>query len=117
MKSIFKWLFRLFPPGGGAGRRFLPVAGHIIRVVMENSHPRADGHGRPDREVHAGLVEPTITIKNFKVFNPPSFGGTPSSTFKEITLNTTGTLSRRVNCMSRSYGSTWRTGHRQKRGR
>jgi hypothetical protein len=31
-----------------------------------------------------GLTEPTVTIQNFKLYNPPDFGGTPFLDIREI---------------------------------
>jgi hypothetical protein len=35
-------------------------------------------------KITIGLVEPTVTIQNFKLFNPPDFGGTPFLDIREI---------------------------------
>ncbi|MEI6197526.1 MAG: hypothetical protein WCS42_24700, partial [Verrucomicrobiota bacterium] len=56
----------------------------IIRVVMENRIRAQTGMDAEIGKFTLGLVEPTITIKDFKLFNPPSFGGTPFLDIKEI---------------------------------
>lgn len=84
MKSIFKWLFRLFLLAVVLVVIFLLSLDTIIRVVMQNRIRAQTGMEAQIGKFTLGLLEPVITIKDFKLFNPPSFGGTPFLDIKEI---------------------------------
>jgi uncharacterized protein involved in outer membrane biogenesis len=84
MKWIFKWLFRLF---------ILAVVLVVIAVLSVNPLLKAltEKHIRNatgmDAEIGGfslGLIEPTVTIQNFKLYNSPDFGGTPFLDIREI---------------------------------
>ncbi len=76
MKFIFKWLFRLFILAVVLVVIFFLSLDTIIRLVMQNRIRAQTGMDAEIGKFSLGLVEPTITIKDFKLFNPPSFGGT-----------------------------------------
>jgi uncharacterized protein involved in outer membrane biogenesis len=88
MKFIFKWLFRLFI----AAIVLVVVAivvvllsyNSILRVAIEHSIRAQTGMDAEIGKFTLGLAEPTVTIKDFKLFNPPSFGGTPFLDIPEI---------------------------------
>ena len=84
MKWIFKWLLRLFLLVVVLVVIFFLSLDTIIRVVMENRIRAQTGMDAQIGKFTLGLVEPVITIKDFKLFNPPSFGGTPFLDIKEI---------------------------------
>jgi len=84
MKWFFKWLFRLLVLAVVLVVIFFLSLDTIIRVVMENRIRAQTGMDAQIGKFTLGLVEPTITIKDFKLFNPPSFGGTPFLDIKEI---------------------------------
>ncbi|MGA2802191.1 MAG: hypothetical protein ABSE97_07480 [Verrucomicrobiota bacterium] len=84
MKWIFKWLFRLF---------LLAVVLVVIAVLSVNplfkalteKHIRnATGMDAEIGRFSLGLIEPTVTIQNFKLYNPPDFGGTLFLDIREI---------------------------------
>ena len=56
----------------------------ILRVVIEHSIRAQTGMDAEIGKFTLGLAEPTVTIKDFKLFNPPSFGGTPFLDIPEI---------------------------------
>ena len=76
MKWIFKWLLRLFILAVVLVVIFFLSLDTIVRLVMQNRIRAQTGMGAEIGKFTLGLAEPTITIKNFKLFNPPSFGGT-----------------------------------------
>ena len=76
MKWIFKWLVRLFILAVVLVVIFFLSLDTIVRLVMQNRIRAQTGMGAEIGKFTLGLAEPTITIKNFKLFNPPSFGGT-----------------------------------------
>lgn len=84
MKFFFKWLFRLFLLAVVLVVIFFLSLDTIIRVVMENRIRAQTGMDAQIGKFTLGLVEPTITIKDFKLFNPPSFGGTLFLDIKEV---------------------------------
>jgi uncharacterized protein involved in outer membrane biogenesis len=76
MKWIFKWLLRLFILAVVLVVIFFLSLDTIVRLVMQKRIRAQTGMGAEIGKFTLGLAEPTITIKNFKLFNPPSFGGT-----------------------------------------
>ena len=76
MKWIFKWLVRLFILAVVLVVIFFLSLDTIVRLVMQKRIRAQTGMGAEIGKFTLGLAEPTITIKNFKLFNPPSFGGT-----------------------------------------
>jgi hypothetical protein len=84
MKFLFKWLFRLFLLLVVLIVIFFLSLDTILRVVLENRIRAQTGMDAQIGKFTLGLAEPTITIKDFKLFNPPSFGGTLFLDIKEI---------------------------------
>src|SRR5882724_1824179 len=76
IKFVFKWLLRLFILAVVLVVIFILSLDSILRVVMENRIRAQTGMDAEIGKFTLGLVEPTITIKDLKLFNPPSFGGT-----------------------------------------
>jgi uncharacterized protein involved in outer membrane biogenesis len=76
MKWIFKWLVRLFILAVVLVVVFFLSLDTIVRLVMENRIRAQTGMDAEIGKFSIGLATPTITIKDFKLFNPPSFGGT-----------------------------------------
>jgi hypothetical protein len=76
MKFIFKWLVRLFLLAVVLVVIFFLSLDTILRLVMQNRIRAQTGMDAEIGKFSIGLTEPTITIKDFKLFNPPSFGGT-----------------------------------------
>ena len=84
MKFIFKWLLRIVLLVVVLVVIFFLSLDTIIRVVMENRIRAQTGMDAQIGKFTLGLRKPTITIKDFKLFNPPSFGGTSFLDIKEI---------------------------------
>ncbi len=84
MKFIFKWLFRLFI----LAIVLLIVAvlsiDPILRVVIQNRIRAQTGMDAEIGKFSLGLVSPVITIKDFKLYNPPAYGGTLFLNIPEI---------------------------------
>ena len=84
MKRILKWFF-------GAVLLVIVLAvvlllslDTILRVVAENRIRAQTGMDVEIGKFHLGLLEPVVTIKDLKIHNPPSFGGTPFLNIPEI---------------------------------
>jgi len=108
MKWIFKWLFRLF---------LLAVV--LIVILLLSLQFDSPGSGsniasapRPAwtprlEDFRSGLTEPTVTIQNLKLYNPPSFGGTPFLDIPEIHVEyDRAALGEDMRFTSRSCAST-----------
>jgi hypothetical protein len=76
IKWIFKWLLRLFILGVVLIVIFFLSLNSILRVLIEHNIRKQTGMDAEIGSFQLGLTEPTITIENFKIYNPPSFGGT-----------------------------------------
>ena len=84
IKWIFKWLFRL---------AFLAVLlvvvlivslNSILRISIEHNIRAQTGMDAEIGRVEMGWTEPTFEIRDLKIYNPPSFGGTPFLDIPEI---------------------------------
>jgi uncharacterized protein involved in outer membrane biogenesis len=81
IKWIFKWLLRLFILAVVLIVILILSLDSIFRVMVEHNIRKQTGMDAEIGSFHVGLLEPVITIKNLKLYNPPDFGGT---TFLEI---------------------------------
>jgi len=84
MKTLLKWFF-------GLGLLLVVLAvilllslDTILRVVAENRIRAQTGMDAEIGKFHLGLLEPVVTIENLRIYNPPSFGGTPFLNIPEI---------------------------------
>jgi hypothetical protein len=84
MKWLFKWLFRLFLLAVVLIVILLLSLNSMVRVYMEHRIRAQTGMDAEIGKFSLGLVEPTVTIQNFKLYNPPEFGGTPFLDIREI---------------------------------
>jgi hypothetical protein len=84
MKTILKWFFGALLLLLVLVVAFLLSLDTILRVVAENRIRAQTGMHAEIGTFHLGLTEPVVTIKDFKVFNPPEFGGTPFLNIPEI---------------------------------
>jgi len=84
MKWLFKWLFRLFLLAVVLIVILLLSFNSMVRVYLEHRLRAQTGMDAEIGKITIGLVEPTVTIQNFKLFNPPDFGGTPFLDIREI---------------------------------
>ena len=84
MKWIFKWLFRLFLLAVVLIVILLLSLNSILRVWVEHRIRAQTGMAAEIGRFSLGLTEPTVTIQNLKLYNPPSFGGTPFLDISEI---------------------------------
>src|SRR5450759_603182 len=76
MKCLFKWLFRLFLLAVVSIVILLLSLNSILRVWVEHRIRAQTGMDAEIGRFSLGLTEPTVTIQNLKLYNPPSFGGT-----------------------------------------
>jgi uncharacterized protein involved in outer membrane biogenesis len=84
MKWIFKWLLRLFLLAIVLVVIFLLSLNSILRVLVEHNIRAQTGMDAEIGQFSLGLAEPTVTIQNLRLYNPPSFGGTPFLDIPEI---------------------------------
>ncbi len=84
IKWIFKWLLRLFILAVILIVGFFLSLNSILRVVIEHNIRAQTGMDAEIGRFKLGLLEPTIEIQNLKIYNPPSFGGTPFLDIPEI---------------------------------
>jgi len=84
MKWLFKWLFRLFLLAVVLIVILLLSFNSILRVWIEHRIRTQTGMDAEIGRFSLGLAEPTVTIQNFKLYNPPDFGGTPFLDIPEI---------------------------------
>src|SRR5665213_1199909 len=84
MKTFLKWFFGALLLVVVLAVVFLLSLDTILRVVVENRIRAQTGMDAEIGKFHLGLLEPVVTIKDLKIYNPPSFGGTPFLSIPEI---------------------------------
>ena len=84
MKWFLKWLFRLFLLAVVLIVLLLLSLNSILRVYVEHRIRAQTGMDAEIGQFSVGLIEPAVTIQNLKLYNPPSFGGTPFLDIPEI---------------------------------
>lgn len=84
MKFIFKWLFRLAVLVVALVVILLLARNAILRVYVEHQIHARTGMDAEIGRFSLGLAEPTVTIQNLRLYNPPDFAGTPFLDIPEI---------------------------------
>ncbi len=84
IKWLFKWLLRLAILVAVLVVVLLLARNAILRVYLEHQIHARTGMDAEIGSFSAGLAEPTITIRNFRLYNPPAFAGTPFLDIREI---------------------------------
>ena len=84
MKWIFKWLLRLFILAVVLVIIVLLSFNSIVRIFIEHQIRAQTGMDAEIGSFRLGITEPTVEIQNFKLYNPPSFGGAPFLDIPEI---------------------------------
>lgn len=84
IRWLFKWLFRLFFIAVVLVVVLLLSLNTILRVVIEHNIRAATNMDAEIGRFKLGLTEPTIEIQDLRIYNPPSFGGTPFLDIREI---------------------------------
>jgi len=86
MRWLLKWFLRLAIAAVVLAVIFLLSLNSLLRVWLEHQIRVRTGMDAEIGRFHLGLTEPTMTILNFRLFNPPDFGGTPFLDVREIHL-------------------------------
>lgn len=84
MKKLLKWFFIIMLAFVALAVIALLSLDTILRLVIENRIRAQTGMDAEIGQFHLGLLEPVVTIKDFKIHNPPDFGGTPFLNIPEI---------------------------------
>jgi hypothetical protein len=84
IKWIFKWLLRLFILAIILVVIFFLSLNSILLVVIEHNIRAQTGMDAEIGRFKLGLAAPTLEIEDLKIYNPPSFGGTPFLDIPEI---------------------------------
>lgn len=84
MKKFLKWFFGIVAVIILLAVIFLLSLDTILRVTAENRIRAQTGMTAEIGKFHLGLLDPVITIKDLKVYNPPAFGGAPFLSIPEI---------------------------------
>jgi len=84
MKKLLKWFCIIVLAFVALAVVLLLSLDTILRAVVENRIRTQTGMEAEIGKFHLGLLEPVVTIKDFKIHNPPEFGGTPFLDIPEI---------------------------------
>ena len=84
MKTILKWFFGALLLLAVLFVILLLSLDTILRVTTENRIRAQTGMDAEIGKFHLGILEPVVSIKDFKIYNPPEFGGTPFLNIPEV---------------------------------
>lgn len=84
IKFVFKWTLRVFILLVVLAVVAVLSIDPILRIVIQNRIRAQTGMDAQIGKFSLGLFSPTLTIKDFKIYNPPDFGGTPFLDIPEI---------------------------------
>ncbi|HUA65411.1 MAG TPA: hypothetical protein VME24_06160 [Alphaproteobacteria bacterium] len=84
IKWFVKWVFRLALLAVVLVIVLLLSLNTIVRVLIEHNIRAQTGMEAEIGRVEVGWTEPTFEIRDLKIYNPPSFGGTPFLDIPEI---------------------------------
>ena len=76
IRWVIKWVLRLVVLSVLLGVAFLLSLNTILRILIEHNIRAKTGMDAEIGRFQLGLTEPTITVEDLKIYNPPSFGGT-----------------------------------------
>jgi len=83
-KFTIKWLFRLVILTVALVVILLLARNAILRVYLEHQIRAQTGMDAEIGSFSIGLAEPTVTIQNLRLYNPPDFAGTPFLNIREL---------------------------------
>jgi len=84
MKWLFKWILRLFLLAVVLIVILLLSFNSILRLYVEHQIHAQTGMEAEIGKLSLGFAPPAVTMQNFKLYNPPAFGGTPFLDIAEI---------------------------------
>jgi uncharacterized protein involved in outer membrane biogenesis len=84
IKFVLKWFLRLAILAVVLVVVLLLARNAILRVYVEHQIRAQTGMDAEIGSFSVGLAEPTVTIRNFRLYNPPDFAGTPFLDIREI---------------------------------
>ncbi|HLX95679.1 MAG TPA: hypothetical protein VKU37_08035 [Verrucomicrobiae bacterium] len=84
IKFFFKWLVRLVVLAAALVVILLLARNAMLRVYLEHQIRAQTGMEAEIGSFSFGLAEPTVTIQNLRLYNPPAFAGTPFLDIREI---------------------------------
>jgi uncharacterized protein involved in outer membrane biogenesis len=98
MKKLFKWLFRLLIVLVILVLVLVLFIDRIAKSLAERQIHEQTGMEVKIGKLTIGLKSPTVTVLNFKLINPPEFGGSPFLDVPELRMNydLSGLLSRKI---------------------
>ena len=84
IRWVIKWVFRLIVLAVVLVAVFLLSLNTLLRILVEHNIRAQTGMDAEIGRFQLGLTEPTITVQDLNIFNPPSFGGTLFMRIPEI---------------------------------
>lgn len=84
MKFFFKWALRLFLLLVVLAAVAVFSINPVLRLIMQSSIRAQTGMDAEIGKLSVGLLSPTITIQDLKLYNTPEFGGTLFLSIPEI---------------------------------
>ncbi len=86
MRFLFRWAFRLFLVAVVLVVALVLLKDTLIKSFTERQLRAQTGLDAKIDRLEAGLLSPTLTIENFKLYNTAEFGGSPLVDVPELPL-------------------------------
>jgi hypothetical protein len=84
MKWLFKWVFRLVLLVIGLVVVLVLSKDAILKALVERQIRAQTGMDVKIGKFSVGILSPVVNVENFKLYNPPEFGGTPFLDIPEL---------------------------------
>jgi uncharacterized protein involved in outer membrane biogenesis len=84
MKWLFKWIFRVVVLAIAIVVALVLSKDAILKALVERQIRSQTGMDVKIGKFSVGILSPVVNIGNFKLYNPPEFGGTPFLDIPEL---------------------------------
>jgi hypothetical protein len=86
VKFLFRWAFRLLLLVLVLSLGLVLLKDMLLKELLQNRFRDATGLEARIGRLEVGILAPTVTIEDLRIFNPPEFGGLPLLVTPEIHL-------------------------------
>ena len=87
MKFLFRWVFRLLVLVVVLATALLLLKDILLKELFQNRFRAATGLEIHVGHLDVGLLSPTVSIEDLRIYNPPQFGGLPLLIVPEVRID------------------------------
>ena len=90
MKTLFRWVFRLFVLSIVLVVALVLLKDTLVKAIAERQIRAQTGMDVKIGKFELGLLSPTLSIEDFKIYNTAEFGGSPFLVMPELHVECEG---------------------------